>query len=72
MRYALLRDLDTKDLDPFGVLLEREDGGAVLLTYDCPPASMGLRAEYPVFDAALDSLSRSFLVSALGREGDGA
>jgi hypothetical protein len=69
-RYALLRDLDSPALYPFGVLLERPDGGGKLLTYGRPPGAIGLRQDYDEFDAALSSLSRGFLVTAVGREGE--
>lgn len=59
-RYAVLCDLDTPDLLPCGFLLETEHGARLLTTAD-----YGLRAAFPHFDKALESLSRTFLVVAL-------
>lgn len=67
-RYALLRELSTPQRWPFGALIETDDG-AMLCVFGKLPADVGLSAEFGDFDTALDTLGRSFLVTAVGVEG---
>lgn len=65
MRYAVLCDIDTPDYNVCGILTERDDGTA-RIAWPCEGWG-GMRKEYPDgFDAALQTLSRCFLVSTLG------
>lgn len=71
-RYAILRDLDHADRDPFAVLFEVDGTTSRLRTFDGWPQDFGLRSVWGDFDVALEILARNFLCSAVGREGEPA
>lgn len=72
VRYLVLRDLDTRGLEPLGVIFEQFDRTARIHFFEDAAERdetiSRLKREFESFDAAVSAWSRTALAAAYGKE----